>query len=515
MKKMHHSKYFFIAALIALIFSWGCFEGMRNNPNDLNGSAYTGPADQREWTIMIYLDGDNDLEYYALGDFNEMEQGIADAINAGNSDINENINILVLLDRWKSGTSRSTESGGGNWSDARLYRILPDQDSYYFGSERLDDGGIGAGHVSPCGEINMGDPATLSWFINHGKTYFPAEKYSLILWNHGAGAAKKSGGMGISGKQVCQDSDNGDDYLYLDEIQQSVSASFSSTNKLDILGFDACYMGMIEIAYEFRNLADYMVASMNWEQTDGWDYEYMFENMKDSRDELLITPENLSILWVEAYQDNIENDYGRKNGQTLSSVKLSEMENLKSKVDLLAAAIDSENKKSALETTRDNSVDFYADDTPGDETTLSRYFPFYDLYDLCSDISNDSGSSYSSGLKTAADNVITALASSIVYSYGEVGSGTDGNSQSYYYGAGSSTKRGLSIFFSRGNLIHNSNSHYAYQYWYTSYDLITLAGINYGNVDFCTYDNDGTVETWLELMEKWYDSGNTISPSTF
>ena len=31
-----------------------------------------------------------------------------------------------------------------------------------------------------------------------------------------------------------------------------------------------------------------------------------------------------------------------------------------------------------------------------------------------------------------------------------------------------------------------------------------------GHLDFCTFNNNGSVESWLELLEAWYDPDNTL-----
>lgn len=70
-----------------------------------------------------------------------------------------------------------------------------------------------------------------------------------------------------------------------------------------------------------------------------------------------------------------------------------------------------------------------------------------------------------------------------------------------------------------------TESHYAYNgWWYTSsdsntnydVDAMTVDNYDYGFINFCEgFDNSGTVETWKELLEYYYDPSNTISKDTF
>lgn len=440
----------------------------------------------KKWTVMVYLDGDNDLEPYALDDFNELESGLAMALANGNKNIMEQLNIIVLIDRNNGYSYKETEPNGDDWSETRLYRIKPDGDYAYFNSEQLDDGAGGIGHIDPIGEKNLGDPATLKWFLSYSQNNFPAEYYSLIFWNHGGGARKKgiSANETVRHKAVCWDEDNGDDALFLDEVQQGVKAVFDSSNKLDIIGFDACIMGTVEVAYEFRELANYMVASMNYEQEQGWDYEYIFSQMNGNLDESTITPARFSQLIVQAYEYFIEPINGYDDGESLAATDLSQIVALKSAIDQFAAAIHKEDRKGDIESIRNNSVNFNHD---GD---AKENYPYFDLYDVAKNIVNGG---FSSNLNSASNNVIAAMKSAIIADYGD-----DGNGQSYFSGLDSAANRGLSIFFTRSSGYYNIQRE-----WYVS--GAPLDGELYGYIDFANTTDDGSVNTWKELMDAWYD----------
>lgn len=431
------------------------------------------------WTVMVYLVADNDLEAAGVDDFQEMERGIYDAVAAGNGGITNNVNIIVMFDRHPG-----ESTADGNWSDTRLFRILPDNTSTS-ASTRLDDGNTGlAHHIANLGEKQMDDPAVLSWFLGYCKTEFPAQNYGLILWNHGGGT-RSARSTTRPLKDVCYDLTSSSQWyalLYTDEVQQAVAANFSSGSKLGFIGFDACLMGMVETAYEFRNLAQYFIGSMQSEQGDGWDYTYIFSHMGDGS---AITPEAFAKLLVTQYSN-----FQPGSGETMAASDLTKMTALKTAIDALAVAIYGENKKSAIESVRNASVN-YLDPDPA----YSEYTPFYDLYDFCNRIQTDSVNGFSAGLKTAAGNVITALQAAIIRCFGQAGNG-----QPDYYFSDADAKRGLSIFFS------NSSTDWANQGWYTIDDHSTDAFDSttiYGNIDFCTYSGSG-VATWRDLMEAWY-----------
>lgn len=460
------------------------------------------------WTIMVYLDGDNDLESAGVEDFNEMERGLYLAQQRIPA-IADKLNIIVLFDR------RS-----GEWTDTRLYKILPDNTMSSMASQLItSDNNLK-------GELNMGNPATLSNFITYCKAQYPNTNYMLVLWNHGGGARSPGTTKLSSGtKAVCWDDSSANDALYTDEIQQVLATHFSPSSKLDILGFDACLMGMVEVACEFRNLARYMVASMHTEQGDGWDYEYIIQkfaqgsasNYSGSSSFSFTagnpSPRDLAKLIVYAYEHYIEDSENRSNdsGETLSAIDLdnTKMEALKAAIFALAGALDAESKQSSIESDRDDAVNYFGstlaqNDQQGNEIS----YPFFDLYDFCYIIANDTNTrGYRDGLKNAAAAVITKLHDVFVWAYGDRGGyrGPFRDGTGYYFGT---DKSGLSIFFSRGNITYNGFSHYGYQWWYTSADTASTLGTEYlyGNIDFCTYNTNVTVDTWRELMNKWYQS---------
>lgn len=464
-----------------------------------------------KWTVMVYLASDNDLEQFGMQDFNEMEQGLYDAVQAGNGDITNQLQVIVLMDR-----ASGYDTTDGNWTDTRLFKVLPDNSSSFMNSERLDDGGSAPGHIPNLGEKNMGDPQTLEWFLDYVKVNFPAQNYGLVLWNHGGGARSASSfqpvtrssgttrpvfnSAAVKGvKAACWDDSHNDntgysDALYLDEIQQAVGTKFSSTEKLGFIGFDACVMATVEVAYEFRNLASYMAASMNFEGGNGWDYQYWFSN---------IGPADIAAdAFAKSIVDQYHAQHGNSNsGETQSAIDLSQLPELKTRVDALAAALQSwvngnTTTRGTFESIRDTAIHYYGND---DE---SISYPYYDLWSLADKLAQSG--SVPAAVADAAAAVRTQMEAAVIKAYGD--SGVTG--QSYYFGT--DVGNGLTIFVSRGEKQYDSSSHWAYQWWYTSFDEAgdTNGEWLYGNIDFCDYNSNGTVDSWFELFDTWYGNGN-------
>ncbi|MCE7747316.1 MAG: hypothetical protein GPJ51_02895 [Candidatus Heimdallarchaeota archaeon] len=218
-------------------------------------------AGAKDWTVMIYVCADNNLEYFGLEDLNEMEQ-------AGGT--TADVNIIAMVDRCEY--EYETPDYSNDWSETRYYTIVGDSDTTTFSSPMNQS----------LGEVNMGDPQSLRNFINWGLANYPADKTALILWDHGGG---------LSG--VCWDEDNGDDHLTINELETALTGYY-----FDFLGFDACLMGQIEVLYELKDYCEIYTASMLNEPGDGWDY---YESLS-----ALITSPSMS---ASDFAQNVCEDY--------------------------------------------------------------------------------------------------------------------------------------------------------------------------------------------------------------
>lgn len=114
----------------------------------------------RKWTVMVYMNADNNLEREGLNDFIEMVEAVH----------SDEIAVVVQFDR-HPGYSSAFE----NWSETLRFHIEPGiQPTSKYAKLHL-------------GEQNMGDPNVLRNFIDWSKIEYPAEYYVLIIWGHGDG----------------------------------------------------------------------------------------------------------------------------------------------------------------------------------------------------------------------------------------------------------------------------------------------------------------------------------------
>ncbi len=196
------------------------------------------PGPERDsWTFLVYLMGDTDLEPFAIEDLLEMA-------SVGSSD---EVNIVALVDRHPE-YSDDGVLNLADWEDTRLLSI---------GSGEITE-------LAAPGELNLGHPETLASFIETGITSFPADRYAVVLWDHGAGWP----GMG-------PDETDGLDVLDMADLAQGLSDGLdrAGVERIDLIGFDACLMATYEVASIVAPYADYMLSSQELEPGHGWNYE--------------------------------------------------------------------------------------------------------------------------------------------------------------------------------------------------------------------------------------------------
>jgi hypothetical protein len=349
--------------------------------------------DTAEWTVMVYLDADNNLESAGINDINEME------IVGSTTEVN----IVVQVDRVPYSVLASNNEGyaddtsNGNWTTTRRYYITQDFNTVQINSQLKSD----------LGELNMGDPQTLVDFASWAVTEYPAKKYLLVIWNHGGGFRSTN-----LAKDIAWDDTNGEDKITMPELEYALSAINTQMGKnIDIVGMDACLMAMTEVAYQIKDYADILVTSEENEPGDGWPYDTILDQLVVNP---TVSPEQLATDIVDEYVFS----YPYRN-VTQSAIDLSYMDTLTSQLSNLASAIMDDNltpKNNYLNAS--NSSQYYGDSD------------FIDLYDFCNQLVT-----YSNSLevKNIALNIQQAL------NYAVIKSGYNGESVS--------GSKGLSIYF--------------------------------------------------------------------
>lgn len=212
----------------------------------LSGTAFASTVAKH--TLLIYLNG-SDLEsreqiHAATDNLNEMKLANTSAA----------VNLLIET------------CGTKKWQTAGI----SDRDNQYW---QIKNGEMSL--KKNVGNRGIADPKDLQQFIEWGITNFPAEKYSLILFDHGGGPVFGFGCDELHDNQS----------LPLSGVGTAVSAAVRTTGKkLELIGFDACVMAGVETAAILKSNANYLVASEELVPGHGWDYQAIFEKLSADSD---------------------------------------------------------------------------------------------------------------------------------------------------------------------------------------------------------------------------------------
>ena len=294
------------------------------------------------WTVAVYMDGDNSLSDAVSTNMNWMEE-------VGST---KDVNIVVETD-----TSSET-----------THRYFIKKNSSVL--------------IADLGELDMADNKTLvdfgRWVINN----YPAAHYMLILWNHGLGFRS----IGNNRDIFWDDNTGGSPAGSPMSIPALKSALLGIKNilkrKIDIIGFDACLMGMVEIAYEIKDSAHIMIASENTEPFDGWPYNDFLAYLVNHP----LSPEdNISTAVVKDYITH----YGSNGTETLSAINLDSIDYLCSAFDNLSKALLSDNDSITL--FKNSIVPNVQRLDENADNSIESYDSYVDMIDMVRRIINDNG----------------------------------------------------------------------------------------------------------------------------
>ncbi len=288
----------------------------------LPSAAGGGVTQGQTWTILLYQDADDKvLEQDIFIDFNEAER-------VGSTD---RVRIVAQLDRYQGGFN-----GDGNWTDTRRFLLQQDNDLNTIASP-----------YQSIGEADMSDPQTLVEFVTWGIQEFPADKYVLIMSDHGMGwpggwtdpEPRNNVRSNIPLAQAIGDA------LYLQDIDAALQAIRDQTgiDAFELVGMDACLMGHMEVFTMMAPHSRYAVASQEVEPAVGWAYTAFLSQLAENPD---VTGRELGQWIVDTYivgDQRVQDDAARaafvggrgasaaqvaaqlEQGVTLSAVDLSQM----------------------------------------------------------------------------------------------------------------------------------------------------------------------------------------------
>ena len=265
----------------------------------------------------------------------------------------------------------------------------------------------------------------LADFISWGIQSFPANRYALIIWDHGAG---------WSG--IAYDADaptfDGVDHITLPDLEEALAQGLAQTAvpTLDVIGFDACLMGQLDVFQAVQPYARYAVGSEELTPGLGWDYESLLRNLYANS---AMDGRSLASLMVNDFV-NFYTTVQPDDFVTMSAVDLSQLGSLTQAVEQLANAL----------MVDPSFVAGAVGDARSGATTFARVYPdsfeqyaAIDLYHFASILAQRS-----------PDENVAAAATRVMATVNKTVVAND-------TGAGLKTSQGVAIYFPRNGRFYN------------------------------------------------------------
>ena len=256
-------------------------------------------AEPKEWTMLVFLNGNNNLDDWAKFNLLEMER-------VGSSD---NVNVVV---QWAS-----------------LERKIVDR-RYVVKTNTPEE--VSSPVLQNLGRADMGDWRSLVDFVRWGVANYPAKHYLIDVWDHGTGWHDSRAHAGDISH---------DDFTHHWMTTQQLGWALAEASKIigrkvDLYASDACEMGMIEIATELEPSVELYGGSEIDIPLRGWPYAEILRKWLIRGQ---TSPLELARLITTEYVDSFKGGVHGKKDATFSTYNLSKTKRLTSAIAALGAQL--------------------------------------------------------------------------------------------------------------------------------------------------------------------------------
>ena len=245
---------------------------------------------QKTRTLMVYLAGDNNLSGHMQKNISSMMSAWKESYNA---------NIVIYFDAPNAAPELYTFRFKGKEVEKQVLKTYEEMDS--------------------------ADPEVLKKILNKMQDLYPSDSYGLILGSHASGWIP-SGASGRSNRMLHAEPvltrSFGKDYTGSNEMDTRDMAKAIPFNKenLEFILFDACLMSSIEVLYDLRDKAKYVIASPAELPAPGFPYARVMPYFWGKGKDLVKVCDE---FWDYYNTYNATNRFG-----TIALIKMDEMEHL-------------------------------------------------------------------------------------------------------------------------------------------------------------------------------------------
>lgn len=242
-------------------------------------------------TVIVYMLGNNSLQSIIADNMTKMQNSWSKSFNG---------NCVVILDEPQN--YGSTISNDSKLSLIEIQERSSKTVKTYTNKDALN-------------------PTDMYSMIEEAMSLYPADKYTLILWSHGMGWLPNH----VYPRSILR---NGADILFKafgesgsKQMELSALANGIPNYAFETIIFDACFMGSIEVAYELKNKANYMIASPAEIYGEGFPYHITIPEIMQGKG-----ANTIASSYVEYYRNH---KYFQ--GATIGVIKMNELETLAQK----------------------------------------------------------------------------------------------------------------------------------------------------------------------------------------
>ena len=285
------------------------------------------------------------------------------------AEIPDSVNIIVITGGTQQGWDEdlSLEGADSVRTDCnQVWKMKGARDGQRGALVLLEENGLPGFEQRP-----MSDPATLKAFIDYGAANYPAEKYDLILIQHGGGPAF---GWGLDDVFSRED---GKRIMNVPEICGALKGS--AVEHFDILCFYACLMGSVEDAVMLSPYADTLVLSEENLPVAGAELNGMLEMLReDPRTDSFLLGRRIVDDTIDTFNGS---DLSMTRNATLSAISTKNLvERLVPEMNALTEIL----YREAAEAGKNGEYAFYDElhSTSGSVEFGNSNIPGYQLFDL-------------------------------------------------------------------------------------------------------------------------------------
>ncbi len=326
-------------------------------------------GDPADWTVMVFLNGKNNLAPFGYTNFKQMEQ-------VGSS---PRVNVVVEF-----GLIGASDVPGG-WHGAKRFLV----------KKSANPDKITSPVLQSFDNLDMGDWHNLVDFAKWAEGRFPAKHTMLVVWNHGSGWTQNGRHNDVTIQGISYDDETGH-HITTEELGKALAAIGS----VDVYASDACLMQMAEVDYEIMAHANTLVGSEETEPGDGYTYNTLLGPLVGNPG---MTAEAIGKLAVDSYAGHYQ---GGSDQATQSAVRAAALKDLTALLDGWTAAMMKADEKAAVRSAMSDVQKFYIRDN-------------VDLYDFARLMAERARSS---DVKSQARQVMQFIENKLVVANSTVGS---------------------------------------------------------------------------------------------